>query len=124
MSFTCLQFDIFGYIRSLSKALAAAIMQFAKHMKQNLFFVLVGQFVSKQFESFLVEHISLSSNHRLPFVWSPSVGHRNACVIHALPFLSPRMIGSIIGAIKMGEEPKALFDHNISSDGKALGLAE
>ena len=30
----------------------------------------------------------------------------------------------IIGAIKMGEEPKALFDHNISSDGVILSQVE
>ena len=34
---------------------------------------------------------------------------------------SPR---SIIGAIKMGEEPKALFDHNISSDRNILSLGD
>ena len=82
-------------------------------------------------ESSLVEHFFHSSNLRLPFVWSfvrTADGHRNAYVIHA-PLSSSRFFfaeraGSIIGAIKMGEEPKALFDHNISSDENILSLVD
>ena len=81
---------------------------------------------------FSVGHFFHSSNLRLPFVWSfvrtAADGHRNAYVIHA-PLSSSRFFfaeraGSIIGAIKMGEEPKALFDHNISSDENILSLVD
>ena len=79
-------------------------------------------------ESFPVGRFFLRIFDRLLFGAPLSVGRTDGrptseCIRNSRPSFSLfsflfRRDGSIIGAIKMGEEPKALFDHNISSDGR------